>query len=118
MMFSFVVHCVDSEFRFQDLLSGGGRCKSSSSVSTHRMAIIFCFLLTTTYRGGGNGGRGHSPAHPLILQESKRQQKEKETIYHCSPSRFLNIPPPLYIVPTSLENGLFFLKKTDSAHNL
>ena len=58
MMFSFVVHCVDSEFRFQDLLSGGGRCKSSSSVSTHRMAIIFCFLLTTTYRGGGNGGRG------------------------------------------------------------
>ena len=45
----FLVHCVNSEFRFQDLLSGGGRCKSSSSVSTHRMAIIFCFLLTTKW---------------------------------------------------------------------
>ena len=46
---SFLVQCVNSEFRFQDLLSGGGRCKSSSSVSTHRMAIIFCFLLTTKW---------------------------------------------------------------------
>ena len=42
------------KIRFQDLLSCRGRCKSSSSVSTHRMAIIF--LLSEQL---DSGPRGH-----------------------------------------------------------
>ena len=73
---SFFVHCVNSEFRFQDLLSGGGRCKSSSSVSTHRMAIIFCFLLTTKWvieklRGHYEVGSHKTPTTFFHVQSRK-----------------------------------------------